>query len=209
MVREPEISREETFKRWDGRYQGNDLPWDSGAASSLLILTIEKLRLRGLRVLEIGCGTGTNAIWLAKNGFEVVACDLSRKAIEMAKEKAQRERAEGISFLACNILDTAPCEDDGVDFVFDRGCFHSIPDVEKHVFVERVANALHEKGLWLTLTGSKDEVREEAEMGPPQMSATELVGYIEPKFQIHELHTTNFTSRMGGHLAWHCLSRKR
>ena len=43
------------------------------------------------KTLEIGCGTGTDAIWLAEQGFDVTACDHSEIAIGLAKEKLENK----------------------------------------------------------------------------------------------------------------------
>ena len=71
------------------------------------------------RTLEIGCGTGTNAIFLAQHGFDVLGIDISEVAVEKARAKAQgRCRFEVVDFLVA-----APAGGP-FQFVFDRGCFH-------------------------------------------------------------------------------------
>ena len=44
------------------------------------------------RALELGCGTGTNSVWLAQQGFEVTGIDLAPLAVEQAEQRAQRRR---------------------------------------------------------------------------------------------------------------------
>jgi SAM-dependent methyltransferase len=74
---------------WDRRYIDNHLPWDSGKPDVHLRRFIEGSKTAPCKGLEIGCGTGTNTIWLAEHGFEAVGLDLSPTAIKRASE-AQR-----------------------------------------------------------------------------------------------------------------------
>ncbi len=60
--------------------------------------------LRGARVLDAGCGTGAFSVLLAERGAEVVAVDLSETLIGIAKERAERAGAKGISFFAGDML---------------------------------------------------------------------------------------------------------
>jgi methyl halide transferase len=75
-------------QHWNQRYETGSTPWDSGLPSAELCRVIEESNIQPCRVLELGCGTGTNAILLAERGFEVTAVDLSPLAIEQAKRKA-------------------------------------------------------------------------------------------------------------------------
>ena len=73
---------------WDDNYKEGDTPWDSGFTEAMLVEAVESALLKPQgRTLEIGCGTGTNALYLAKAGFDVVAVDLSDTAIEKAKSR--------------------------------------------------------------------------------------------------------------------------
>src|SRR5215510_12557558 len=74
---------------WNDSYaSGEPLPWDSGTPDPMLIELIESYAIEPGRTLEVGCGSGTNAIYLAQHGFEVVGVDISRVAVENARAKA-------------------------------------------------------------------------------------------------------------------------
>src|SRR5215471_15277880 len=74
---------------WNERYaSGEALPWDTGTPDPLLVDMIESRAIAPGRTLEIGCGTGTNAIYLGQHGFEVVGVDISPLAVEAARAKA-------------------------------------------------------------------------------------------------------------------------
>jgi hypothetical protein len=79
---------------------------------------------------------------------------------------------------------------------------------ERNRFVEKVAGLLVKEGHWLSLIGNADEG--EREVGPPQLTATELVSAVEPHFEILSLRSGHFGSdQQVPPRAWICLMRKR
>ena len=191
--------------RFEERYQTGDLPWDHGTVDCNLIDTIECGDIQPCKALDIGCGTGDNAIWLAAQGFEVVACDLSKTAIKLAREKKGSEACRVL--VADFLADEIPGAPMG--FVFDRGCLHSFHErKERKAYARKVAGLLEEDGLWLTLVGNADEPKRE--VGPPQLSAVELISDVEPYFEILSLKNGEFGSEQDSPpRAWVCLLRKR
>lgn len=79
---------------WEERYKTSTstLPWDIGTPAPELINVLETLELASKKVLEIGCGTGTNAIWLSQRGYEVTATEVAPTALEAAKKKQTTPR---------------------------------------------------------------------------------------------------------------------
>src|SRR5579859_5894669 len=99
-------------------------PWDIGKPDFNLIRTVEDSPVAPCAAVEVGCGTGDNAIWLAQRGFRVVGVDLAEIAIEKARKKAA-EAETPCSFLALDIL-TSDVEGGPFGLAFDRGCFHTM-----------------------------------------------------------------------------------
>src|SRR5438128_12274807 len=89
--------------RWEERYRSGDTPWDTGRPSSELQRVITEERIGPGRAIELGCGSGTNAVWLAQQGFEVTAVDLSPLAISRGRERAASEGAK-VRFLCADAL---------------------------------------------------------------------------------------------------------
>ena len=189
---------------WNDNYaSGEPLPWDTGVPDPMLVEMIESGAIAPCRTLEVGCGTGTNAIYLAQHGFEVVGVDISPIAVEHARTKANgRCRFETVDFL------NEPPPGGPFHFVFDRGCFHTFDeDDERARFAENVAAALDVGGVWLSLIGSTEGPPREA--GPPRRNAREIMQAIEPSMEILQFSSREF-GVCGEHLkAWLCLSRKR
>src|SRR5690348_1970681 len=106
--------------RWDERYEKGDTPWETGQPSSELRRVLAEVPVPPCRALELGCGTGANAVWLARQGFDITALDLSPRAIERACQRAE-EAGVSVRFLAADVLNP-PAELAGpFDFFFDRG----------------------------------------------------------------------------------------
>jgi SAM-dependent methyltransferase len=189
---------------WNESYASGQLPWDTGQPEPLLIEFVTSAAVTPGATLEIGAGTGTNAIWMAERGFDVIGVDVSPLAVERARAKMEG-RALRCRFAALDFL-AAPPPVGPFQFVFDRGCFHVFdePD-ERQRFAARVAAALAPGGLWLSLIGSTEG--SPREMGPPRRSAYEVTLAIEPALEIVELRSAEF--RGHGAKAWFCLSRQR
>ena len=189
---------------WNESYaSGESLPWDTGTPDPLLVEMIESRAIVPGRTLDIGCGTGTNAIFLAQHGFDVWGIDISDIAVEKARAKAQgRCHFEVVDFLAA-----APAGGP-FQFVFDRGCFHVFDgEGERARFAQNVAAELVEHGLWLSLIGSTEGAPRDE--GPPRRSARDVMNAIEPSLEVLQLRSTEFGVGEEPLKSWLCLSRKR
>ena len=69
---------------WNAHYASGKAPWDTGEPEPELVELLRQHPGSVGRALEIGCGTGTNALWLAAQGFDVHAIDVAPLAIERA-----------------------------------------------------------------------------------------------------------------------------
>jgi len=189
------------------RYRSGETPWDTGVPDFNLIEVVKDFPVQNCKALEIGCGTGDNAIWLAQNRFEVTGLDISDIAVGKATGKASQVGAK-CRFLCADFLqdkiDGAP-----FGFMFDRGCFHSFGTADdRRRCAANAAAHLGDAGLWLSLVGNADEVRQGP--GPPQRSAQDIVLAVEPFFEILLLRSGRFgSSQPNGPRAWRCLMRKR
>jgi SAM-dependent methyltransferase len=191
-------------RQWNESYASGELPWDTGQPEPLLVEFVSSGGLVPRRTLEIGAGTGTNAIWLAERGFDVLGVDVSPLAIEKARAKMGK-RDLRCRFVALDFL-AAPVPDSPFHFVFDRGCFHVFDEPgERARFATCVAAALAPGGLWLSLIGSTEGPARE--VGPPRRSARDIAAAIEPALEIVELRSAEFHNHEAK--AWFCLSRQR
>src|SRR5262249_26769783 len=87
--RDPRYDARMPHPSWNDSYaSGEPLPWDTGMPDPMLVEMIESCAIAPGRALEVGCGTGTNAIYLAQHGFEVTGVDISPLAVENARAKS-------------------------------------------------------------------------------------------------------------------------
>jgi SAM-dependent methyltransferase len=106
------------------------------------------------RALDLGCGHGRNAIFLARRGFSVEGVDYSREALDWA---AARVAEAGVAVTLTNrsVFEWEP-EPASYDLVYDSGCFHHIPPHRRLGYVELVVRAL-KPGGWFGLTCFRPE----------------------------------------------------
>lgn len=119
-------------------------PWDSGSTPPEL-LTFLKDRPAG-RVIDLGCGTGTNVISLARLGWQATGIDFVPKAIDQARRKA---RQAGVS-VDLRVGDVTRL--DGIpgpfDFALDLGCYHGLSEQEKGDYLCQIDRILLPGGIW-------------------------------------------------------------
>lgn len=126
------------------RYLFFEPPWDTGVSPPELLDFIEHHPPGN--AIDIGCGTGTNVITLAKAGWQVTGVDFAPHAVRIAKRKAKRAgiQAELMVRDATNMKGiTGP-----FDLALDIGCFHSLRDKKENYLFE-LDRILAPGGHWL------------------------------------------------------------
>ena len=120
--------------RWDSFYRdGRTPPWNSGMAAPDLREAVEKGHIKPCRVAVLGCGSGTNSIYLAKNGFDVTAIDVAPTALGIAQADAEKAGVK-VRWLLADVLALPKLEP--FDLIFDRGCYHNVRYVDAKGFVK-------------------------------------------------------------------------
>ncbi|MCA9052949.1 MAG: class I SAM-dependent methyltransferase [Planctomycetaceae bacterium] len=191
---------------WENRYVDGDTPWDSGLRSAELASVLDEFDIPRRRALELGCGSGTNAVYLAQQGFDVTAVDCSETALSMARRKAA---AIGVTV---NWI-TADVQNFGAghepfDFVFDRGCYHCCRRVDLNGYLE-THRQLTQPGTWtLILAGNPNDG---TEGGPPKAPPADMLSEFDPLYRLIRLREMHFQDPGGvrGPLGWSCLMQRR
>jgi cyclopropane fatty-acyl-phospholipid synthase-like methyltransferase len=180
---------------FDAAYQGRP-PWDIGRPQKEFVELVRRGELTG-SVLDIGCGTGENALFFAAEGFEVWGIDSVPKAIQKAQKKAD-DRGLTVHFL---VLDTREILllNRTFDTVTDSGFFHTLSDEDRPVFVDTLAAVLSPGGRYFMLCFSD---LEPGGYGPRRITQREIqdsfchgwsINYIRPA--VFESHTREKGSR--------------
>ena len=187
------------------RYARGETPWDSGRPSEELLRQLDAGKLTGKTVLEIGCGTGTNAIELARRGFQVTATDIVDQAIQFARDKAHQAKVK-VDFRVANVLQDnlgGP-----YDILFDRGVYHCLRGEKLPSFQSFLKTVSRAGTLWLSLAGN---AKEDTDPGPPVVSEDEIRAELGPLFDIVELGEFRFATNKGDFrpLGWSILLRRK
>jgi ubiquinone/menaquinone biosynthesis C-methylase UbiE len=109
-------------------YRYGTPPWDIGRAQDAIVRLAEEGLIAG-DVIDVGCGTGENALYLASRGISVLGVDAAPTAIARAREKAQL-RGSSATFL---VADALALEGLGrtFDTAIDCGLFHTFSDADR------------------------------------------------------------------------------
>lgn len=137
---------------WNLQYVFGRAPWDTGITPPELVELVESADIPPGRALDIGCGTGTNVIYLAQHGFEAVGTDIAWLAIRQARTKA-RQAGVDAAFHTAEVLKLGkregPALGDRFDLAIDIGCFHGLPSLERPAYVAMLRRVLGADGLFL------------------------------------------------------------
>lgn len=140
-------------------------PWDSGITPPELFDFI-KTHPAG-RAIDLGCGTGTNVITLAKTGWQVAGVDFASRAIRIAKRKVKNAGVSAELF----VDDVTQLKNIRGQFnlALDMGCFHNVAD--KAAYLRQLTRILAPRGFWLVYGFYKPN---DADVALPGMTPTDL-----------------------------------
>ncbi len=168
-------------------YQGQ-APWDTGRPQPAIVKLAEKGQIGG-SVLDVGCGTGENLLYLATRGHEVLGLDFVPLAIERAKAKAA-QRGINAHFIVGNALELKKLGRK-FDTVIDCGLFHTFADEERPAFIKGLGDVLGHGGVLYILCFSDEEPGTE---GPRRISQREIRDSFQGGWTVQQIEPTQFES---------------
>ncbi len=120
-------------------------PWDTGITPPELLEFIQTHPPS--RAIDLGCGTGTNVITLAKSGWKVTGVDFAPRAIKMARQKLNQASVQAKLLLR----DVTKLQgiNGPFDLAFDLGCFHGILRDRRPAYLKELDRILAPSGFWL------------------------------------------------------------
>ena len=173
-------------------------PWDIGRPQQEIVRIEESGQITG-DVLDAGCGTGENALFLASRSHHVIGVDSVEKAIVTAQKKAA-ERGLAVTFI---VGDTLHLSEIGrtFDTVIDSGLFHTLSDPERVVFVRNLHEVLVPGGSYFMLAFSD---LEPGGYGPRRITKQEVHDAFSVGWRINDIQAAVFEShtRKEGSRAW-------
>jgi SAM-dependent methyltransferase len=189
---------EDARMRFEARYERQP-SWDVPRPQPAFVDLAEQGLIRGI-VLDAGCGTGENALWLAARGLAVWGVDIALPAIGLARAKAAERGLPVARFL---VGDALQLEALGLTFdtIIDSGLFHALSDPERALYVASLARAIAPRGLCHVLCFSDAQPGQD---GPRRVSRSELCTAFRSGWRRLRIAQTRFLTciHRGGAHAW-------
>ena len=173
-------------------------PWDIGRPQAEIVRLAEAGEITG-SILDVGCGTGEHALYLASLKHETWGVDSSPLAIGKAKRKAQERRLK-VTFLVWDALQVGGLKR-SFDTVIDSGLFHVFSDEERPLYARGVASVLRPGGNYHMLCFSD---REPDSFGPRHLSQEEIKATFRMGWRINYIRAARFETNVhpSGAQAW-------
>ncbi|HYA81846.1 MAG TPA: class I SAM-dependent methyltransferase [Candidatus Bathyarchaeia archaeon] len=182
-------STRKNFPDWENLYKSQTvetMPWYNENFDSDLERELDQRKIiaNGKKFLDLGTGPATQAIWLAKRGFNVIGSDLAEAAINRARKLYAREK--NVNFIVDDILNTK-FKSDEFDYIFDRGCFHVLLPRDRKEYINKIKQILKGDGMLFLKCFSDKESMED---GPYKFSQTEIRAQFSELFIIDSIKET-------------------
>ena len=171
--RHPTSHERMTGLPWDASYHDGPAPWDIGQPQPAIVRLASEGGFAGA-VLDAGCGTGENALYIASLGLSVVGVDVAETALAIAREKAD-DRGIEIKFAMADAFHLERLER-RFKTVLDCGLFHTFDRDERPVYVTSLASVAEHNGTLYVLCFSDDGLN----TGPHPVSQEELKAAFKP-----------------------------
>jgi methyl halide transferase len=193
------------------------IPWNSKTPPDALVDLVQGGKVRPCRTVDLGCGAGNYAIYLAGQGFDVTGIDSSPIAIRIAMENA---RAQGAAcrFIVADLLGDLHEVVETFDFAYDWELLHHIFPEDRADHVQNVHNILNPGALYLSVSFSEEDPQfggrgkyRSTPIGTTLYfsSESEVQELFSPYFVIRDLKTIDVSGKFGPHRAVYVLSERR
>ena len=182
-----------TGKPWDASYAEGPAPWDIGRPQPAIVRLASDGAFTGT-VLDVGCGTGDNAVHVASLGLSVLGVDVAETALAIARKKAD-DRAMRVEFATA---DAHHLDRLGRRFqtVLDVGMFHTCDADERPAYVASLASVT-DPGATLHLLCFSDEG---PGTGPHPVRRDDLAAAFAPRtgWEVVTIEPTRVHTRFHG-----------
>jgi len=193
------------------------IPWNVETPPDALVELVRSGEVKPCRTIDLGCGAGNYAIYLAGMGFDVTGVDGSPTAIEIAKEKAE-EKGIRCNFIVADLLGDLHEVDGTFDFAYDWEVLHHIFPDDREPYMKNVHKILNPGAKYLSVCFSDEDLQfggtgkfRKTTIGTVLYfsSETEICELLSPYFIIGELKTIDISGKYGSHRAVYALSYRR
>ena len=200
-----------------GRLAPEEIPWIIEEPPRALVDLVEAGDVRPGRAIDLGCGTGNYAIYLASKGLDVTGVDISPTAIRIARENAKNKGVR-CDFVAADVLGNLKDVKGTFDFAYDWELLHHIFPEKRKKYVENIYRILNPRGKYLSVCFSEKDPQfggsgkyRETPLGTILYfsSEEEIRDLLEPYFSMKELMTIEISGKSGPHLACYAFAERK
>lgn len=177
-----EMSRE--AQTWEERYRQQTTRWDIGeAAPPFVDYLVEPDALQTGKILVPGCGRGNDALFFARQGFEVIGVDFAPPVIQICQQRATSENLGMVRFEQQDVFNLGRLYPQTFDHIAEHTCFCAFDQTRRHEYAEVIRQVLRPGGILLTIFFTHRRTG-----GPPfTTSEPEIREFFEPYFEIQRL----------------------
>jgi len=159
---------------WDASYRDGPAPWDTGEPQQAIVRLASEGGFSGA-VLDAGCGTGENTLYMASLGLPALGFDVAETALSMARAKAA-DRGIEAEFVAADALKLERLGRQ-FDTVLDCGLFHTFNADERSRYAVSLASVTKHNGTLHLLCFSDVG----SDVGPHPISREQLTAAFIPR----------------------------
>jgi len=194
-----------------------NIPWNSETPPAVLVDLVREGTVRPCRAVDLGCGAGNYAIYLASQGFTVTGIDSSSTAITIARQQAE-ERGIACRFIVADVLGDLHEVKETFDFAYDWELLHHIFPEDRATYLRNVHAILNPGAYYLSVCFSEEDPQfggtgkyRKTQIGTTLYfsSESELRGLFSRYFAIRDLSTIDIFGKFGSHRAIRVLSERK
>ncbi len=193
------------------------IPWNIQQPPKPLTALVESGKINPCRAVDLGCGLGNYAIWLAKKGFDVTGIDLSEKAVKLAAKQTELQKVN-CRFFAADLTDPEFKTDSKYEFAYDWEVLHHVFPEQRESYFQNAANLLEKGAPYFSVCFSEldPDFGGQGKYRKTPMDTTlyfssekEIEQLLEKHFEIAELNTIEIAGKYGTHMAVAAFARKK
>jgi 2-polyprenyl-3-methyl-5-hydroxy-6-metoxy-1,4-benzoquinol methylase len=193
------------------------IPWNSETPPDAIVRLVQDGIIRPCKTVDLGCGAGNYAIYLAGLGFEVTGIDSSPTAIRIAREHAS-QRGARCRFVVADLLSDIHEVADTFDFAFDWEFLHHIFPEDREAYIRNVHTITNPGATYFSACFAESDPQfggtgkyRTTRIGTTLYfsSESEIRDLVSPYFIIRELKTVDVSGKFGPHRAVSLLATRR
>ncbi len=182
-----------------GEGDPNAIPWNIEEPPDVLVRIVDSKWVLPCAAVDLGCGAGNYAVWLASRGFQVTGIDISQNAIVLAKDLAKKKGLP-CSFIVGDMTKDIEGLKDAFDFAYDWAVLHHVFPESRGQYIANVQRMLRTGGKYLSVCFSEEDPNfggigkyRKTPLGTRLYfsSAQELTALFEPYFHIEDAHDSD------------------